>query len=485
MDDRRDRIIAYAFLVIFVLTHVPYLLTPITGSHRLRQADTAAVARNFAVESPNILYPRVDRRGETSGITGMEFPLYQYVASIIHRITGSLHDGWGKLLSLVSALGVFLLLGSLLCRFFGIERRYSFAALFFVPAFFLFAGKYMPSTTGLLFGVGGMYATLQYHDDPKARHLVIAAMCLACAALIRPFLIFFCLPLLVIFIYSLAFQRRFRFGVLLTGVSIIIPFVAWYYLWAPHLVRSYGLNIFFFGYSLSQTLAEMASVGLWIEFFKTVFQYYTGYALIPVAIAGIVGFRRGLRANSPDQDETAHRPLPGYLAHTVVWIIPLATALTLFVIIGRHFSPHYYYFFAFIPSAAILIAYGLRNAHELMRNYYYALLVVLGAIFFITIGYTYRVDDDVRSLVRLQPLVAEKTAPLDRVVIINTGTPPLYLHLVRRHGWTLFENELADPKTIRELTERGARWVITRENDTFALYSIDEWLARISRKTAK
>ena len=47
------------------------------GLHVWRQCNTMAVARNFYEEGMDILRPRVDRRGSTDGVTGMQFPSYE------------------------------------------------------------------------------------------------------------------------------------------------------------------------------------------------------------------------------------------------------------------------------------------------------------------------------------------------------------------------------------------------------------------------
>ena len=43
------------------------LTAPVLGHHSWRQADTAAMARNFVEERFNILYPAIDWRGATRG----------------------------------------------------------------------------------------------------------------------------------------------------------------------------------------------------------------------------------------------------------------------------------------------------------------------------------------------------------------------------------------------------------------------------------
>jgi hypothetical protein len=47
-----------------------------------------ATSRNFYEEDMNIFKPRVDRRLDTDGVTGMHFPLYENFVAMLWKITG-------------------------------------------------------------------------------------------------------------------------------------------------------------------------------------------------------------------------------------------------------------------------------------------------------------------------------------------------------------------------------------------------------------
>src|SRR5689334_24861527 len=51
-----------------------------------RQADTAAIARNYYEEGLDFLHPRVDWRGDTPGYVEMEFPLYNFLVACGYRL---------------------------------------------------------------------------------------------------------------------------------------------------------------------------------------------------------------------------------------------------------------------------------------------------------------------------------------------------------------------------------------------------------------
>jgi 4-amino-4-deoxy-L-arabinose transferase-like glycosyltransferase len=63
---------------------------PADGTSRFagREADVAAVARNFHREGLNPLYPRIDWRGDGPGYAEMEAPLLPWLAALLYRIAG-------------------------------------------------------------------------------------------------------------------------------------------------------------------------------------------------------------------------------------------------------------------------------------------------------------------------------------------------------------------------------------------------------------
>ncbi len=65
-------------------------------------------ARNFLEVDANIFYPRIDIAGEKTGITGMEFPLLNYIIFLQAKIFGYAH-WYGRLINLiVSSVRLFI-----------------------------------------------------------------------------------------------------------------------------------------------------------------------------------------------------------------------------------------------------------------------------------------------------------------------------------------------------------------------------------------
>ncbi len=86
-------------------------MSPLLDYHSWRQADTAAIARNYATNGYRLLYPQVDWGGLTPGYIESEFPLYSYTLALLYGVFG-VHAWLGRLLSaLAGAAAVAALYG--------------------------------------------------------------------------------------------------------------------------------------------------------------------------------------------------------------------------------------------------------------------------------------------------------------------------------------------------------------------------------------
>jgi hypothetical protein len=68
--------------------HLPFMNLPPQSIHVWRQCSTLAVARNFYEEDMNILKPRLDDRMDRDGVTGMQFPSYEYLVALGYELFG-------------------------------------------------------------------------------------------------------------------------------------------------------------------------------------------------------------------------------------------------------------------------------------------------------------------------------------------------------------------------------------------------------------
>ncbi|MBN1597984.1 MAG: hypothetical protein JW894_06795 [Bacteroidales bacterium] len=73
-------------LIFFIIRLFHITQPPIETQHSWCQTTVLMGARNFYEIEVNILYPRLDFAGEKSGITGMEFPILNYLIYLVSLV---------------------------------------------------------------------------------------------------------------------------------------------------------------------------------------------------------------------------------------------------------------------------------------------------------------------------------------------------------------------------------------------------------------
>jgi hypothetical protein len=466
----------FLLCILFLIFHIVYLLQPISGAHAWRQSDTAAVARNFLFESPNLFFPRIDVRGSLTGITGMEFPLYQYVVSILFRLSGSDADFYGRLVSILSALLTFLFTAHLLRDACGVEEKFTCPVLFACPVFFIYSAKFMPEAFGLALAVFGARHYFLWRDDSERHHFFLALIALGFASLVRPFFIFWCLPILVDFLHGFLSSSRVRqpglsmrrASTFFLGLGILIPFSLWYFFWSPYLVRKYGINCYYFGSPVIANLFLFVDIEFWWYLIRTLLQDYVNWPLIPLFLVGLRETFRG-RAKGAESENV-------FLV--AIWV-PFLAVLVLIGLTGMHFRDHSYYFYAIIPSVVCLTAVGFKSIIKNHPKYYGILVSFLIVLPVASTAYHYKgryfVD---QKYEQVSTEVSSRTQEDDLFVVESDGGYAYQLYKIRRKGWIAKREELESPLRMKGLKEEGARWVLYLRDGVFKLASIEEWMEK-------
>lgn len=460
-------------LLLFIGCQIPFLLQPLGGLHKWRQADTAAVARNLALESPDPLHPRIDLRGEHSGITGMEFPLYQLMVAGGIVAAGD-RDVVGKLVALIAAIAAWLALAALLVRRFQVDRISAHAALALSPLLFSYAAKVMPETTALALACVAVERTDAWISGRRGRDLALAAAALALAALVRPYVVFAGAPLLLAWITGfsrrpdLAARRPLGWDAMLAGVLAALPFLLWYYIWCPHLLDAFGLRYFFTGNPLRENLAEMARPGFWGDLAGSLLQHVVNWVALPLFALGAWLALRG---------KAAFTHLPN---RWLVLGIPAFAVPGLLVLIGHHFSPHHYYFLVLVIPAAACVAVGIQAVRERWPRTLRIALPLLLCASMLQWSHAWRTDDGWRSY---DAVLAAGGIPDAGLAAVETrGHYAWHLHPLRARGWVASRDALYDPGIIAQLRGKGLAWVaLTDDDGIYRLHPAAAWEAGLAQ----
>ncbi len=213
--------------------------SPIADWHSWRQADTAAVARNFLKNGFNPLYPKFDDLSSIpSGIDNpkghrfVEFPIYNVIHASFYKATSTVSDflsfeGAGRLASSI----LWVIAGLFLYKI--IEKKASWLTAFFSMVFFLFlpynifySRTVLPDPTMVFFILASLYYLVNWEakkENSLSRNLIFSLFIAMGAVLTKPYAVFILVPSwAVIFITT----KKYRLGILFAFFASI-PFGLW------------------------------------------------------------------------------------------------------------------------------------------------------------------------------------------------------------------------------------------------------------------
>lgn len=244
-----------------LLLHAPFFRLPPTAVHVWRQCNTMAVARNFYEEGMNILTPRVDRRNDTNGITGTQFPSYEWLVAGSYHVFG-FHEMLPRLLNwLISLAGI--------SAFYYLGRQVSGSAwvgavgawsLSWSPEVFFHSINALPDILALMASVVGLFWFGRWRETRQPLWLLLSLLAVALAGLTKLQYLAVGFPIAGFVIRDIG-QRRYSGGQLVQLASYAVVAVggplAWY-AYARDLIRTSGLA----DYGLKARPAASVAAGL-------------------------------------------------------------------------------------------------------------------------------------------------------------------------------------------------------------------------------
>lgn len=242
----KPRVFLVITLALNIILHLPFIHLPPCSIHVWRQCNTLAVARNFYEENDNILKPRVDRRFDTDGVTGMQFPAYEWILSKIYFITGEhyyVHRLFSLLLTtagLLAAAGFFrLLTGN---PFFGALAAW---VICWSPELFYHGINALPDILAFSTAFAALYFTYRWIKRENHTSLALSFLFITLAGLVKIqyglFGIFMAVSLFIKSKNQLTSATSILKYWLLPGMLSIAIICGWY-IYANRLIELSGLH---------------------------------------------------------------------------------------------------------------------------------------------------------------------------------------------------------------------------------------------------
>jgi len=335
----RSKIILLILLVLGFWVRLYKIDNPIADWHSWRQADTAAVTRNYVQQGIDLFHPRYDDFSDVSGkglfnpdgYRFVEFPIYNLIHFSFFKLFGYFTlEIWGRLTTIFASLISTILL-------FAIVKKHSnnFIALLssffflFIPFNVFYSRVILPDPLMVTFFLSAIY----FVDTNFILTLLFSIL----AVLVKPVAIFFLLP--VFWQYKIS-KKSLIIGILCFGL-----FVIWR-LWSlqfPQGVPASGWLLngnhirfrpAFFGWMFHQRIGELI-LGIW------------GVPLF------VIGFLQSITKK--------------YL-YFLTWGI--ASVVYLFTFATGNVQ-HDYYQISIIPSVSIFLAIGFYELWKFKENFFY------------------------------------------------------------------------------------------------------------------
>ena len=449
ISPKEHRLLLWAAVVVYAACHFYYVTAPPNGYHHWRESDTMSITANYYFEDMDFLKPRVNQRGNTSGITGTELPVYQYVPALLFHVFGFSHAIPRLLTLLAGCLGLWL--------FYRIVRRtsgtepaaFSVIALAFAPLYFFYSFKIMPDIWMLTALLAAVDCYLTFLRRGLFRYWLASALLLTVSGSIKPISLAVYLPFL--YLWWTEENRNPKALLRLVAYAVVTfgPVLGWF-LHARSMNELYGTTAFYMGHRLG----DFASLSKAL-FYKKLFaqwpwELWVGWHFVPVFIFGLVaGFRAG---------------------KIRLWLVWMLASYIMFALVSAHACSHDYYTLIIVPPIAAIAGIGLHRLYLAGRVWK---LVAVVLIIIAPVSAFMRVIsrfDETETFYRVRADVDEVIPP-DALVMVRDNTNAIRLYQLNRKGWPLLRE--ADLNTVRKYIALGAEYIILDEPMDDYLDSLD------------
>ncbi len=429
-----------------ILPRLPHIWAPIVGWHSWRQADTAAIARNFHVGGMNLLYPAVDWSGAGPGFVESEFPLFPFLVAGLYRLFGP-DVVWGRILAIVFATGAALYLARLCSRY--LDRwaaAYAAAAFSLLPISSYIGVAFMPESLMLLASVAAVDHLDLWSTTGRERDRWASAAWLALAIAVKLPELFLGVPIAYLMGRRLGWRMVATPAVWLYAAVALIPPALWY-AHAHRLGEMTGLSfgIWEAGSDKWGNLDLLTSGSFYVKLLiGRLIERHLAYAGAALLAIGLILSR-------------SRRDLG-----TFKWWI--AGGALYLLVVAKGNSVHDYYQLPILAPMSlwigVAIAQALRRAEATpMRIAGRILALAFAALCLARVPHFLGKEIAGASLVEHARIVRSVVPPETLVIVVDNGDPTFLYHIDRR-GWHAGAATLT-PEWIEARRREGAAYIVS------------------------
>lgn len=427
-------------LYVFLGFHQAVQYRPIS-IHQSAQASRASVALNYAQDGMNFFKPKVHGCKNTSGITGLEFPLINYGAAVCYKLFG-FHDFWFRFLMLITiTLGIVFAIRTALLFTKQAWIALSIAIVWFLsPVLVYYSPNYNPDTASLGLVMISWFFAFTYLNTHKTSALLLWTLFLALASLTKLVSLISLVVVCSLFVLhymsfiSLKLSRKQIVTWVACGILVLVITLLWYK-YARYLTESSGNKQFSLRLHSPKSLETLNKVWKsiswqWIPYY---YSYTMYWFLLVISIISVIIYKHVSR-----------------LLFSIT-VLLYAGALAFFILMMPQFIDHDYYIITLLPAVFFHILMFVSAVQKLsfryISNIVLIILLPLGVYSVIHArkhqlsrygGLYYSWDSDFSAYYDLEPkLRALGISPNDKFLSFNDWTPNNTLYLINQKGWTI------------------------------------------------
>ncbi|MGB9911195.1 MAG: phospholipid carrier-dependent glycosyltransferase [Microgenomates group bacterium] len=457
------KIVLYFLLLFGLLVRLYKINSPLADWHSWRQADTAAVARNFVKEGIDLLHPRFDDLSNVAsgkdnpfGWRFVEFPLYNAFHAILFEFFGWFKkdlisfEGAGRLVTIFSSLigGIFLYLitKKILNDWIALI---AFGFFMFLPFNIFYSRVILPEPTMIMFGLGSIYFLLKWkevdsEDKKKIFYFLISLFMSILAILTKPYILFLLLPSwLVIF-----GKKYFPFLIIYASLSLL-PFGLWR-IWMQKFPEGIPAN---------QWLFNLEGIRFKPAWWRWLFAERLGKLILGYWGTVFLGLGIIWRFKKFTKEILFYS-----------WLMGIFTYFSVF---ARGNIQHDYYQIVILPVVAVFLAKGFYFLiSNYSKNFYWILSWGLAIVFLIfSLGFSwyeirgfYQINHP--EIIEVGKKANEILPPNARVIAPYNGDTA-FLYQINRKGWPIVS------ESISNLIKKGATHYVAVNFDEVTLSLIE------------
>lgn len=452
---RKRGILLLLFLILFLgfSLRLYRINNPIADWHSWRQADTSAVSRNFVIHGFDLFHPTFDDisnvpsgKDNPNGYRFVEFPIYNSLhAGLFILFPFFTLEIWGRLvtisMSTFSALLLFL-----------IVRRHAdeFVALFssaifsFLPFSIYYGRTILPDPTMVTAVLASIYffetwsrkhdGSLQVHAPGKNfLFFVLAAFFSAMSLLLKPYAIFFLLPIVVLAYQSFGVKMLFKWQLYLFVIMSVLPLVFWR-IWMLQYPEGIPVSGWLFN---AGNIRFKGAFFYWI-FADRIARLILGYFGIVFLLLGVLSVTSKIFIKKKND--------------VLFFLAFLVSSLAYVTIIARGNVQHDYYQILILPTVAIFAGFGiaflLRPFANLNKTVCFLLFFVCSVFTFFFAWYYIRDYFNINNPnIIIAGEAVDRLTPKDAKVVTFYDGDTSFLYQTKRKGWSSLQAPL--PELVR------------------------------------